>query len=408
MHTEAGVPRLPAAGHSFDLSDPAAYAAGSAHAEWRRLRQTEPVRLEIAPSGVPYWSFFSYRDCESILKDTATFSSASGTILASIGVPDPAGGRTLVLADPPDHTRMRRLAMHHLGPAAVRRRYETIRHGVSRLVKSLTLGEHDVMPTLRILPMIAIGPMTGLPEKDWESMVFHATGCIAPDDPAFTRGGTDETLLYAHSRLFHMIDAALRDGGANADGSLAAGLRSLAIGDRPMGRRDVMLNFYSTLIGGNTTTPHVAAHLLLRLAEQPELWEQVLDEPALVPALVEEGVRWTTPTHSLVRRVTSDVEIGGTRLHAGDWVSAWVASANRDESVFAAPYEFDPRRSPNPHLGFGRGAHFCIGTWAARSVLGALIEGLAERGLRFRLAGEPQHLKSNAINGITSMPMRFF
>ncbi|MCK2244207.1 MULTISPECIES: cytochrome P450 [unclassified Crossiella] len=396
MRTEPGPPL----DCPFDLADPAAYATGSAHGRWHRLRQTQPVRRDRTPSGVPYWSVFTHRDCATILLDTNTFSSASGTILDSIGAPDPAGGRTVVLADPPQHAQLRALTMRHLGPAAVRAHADAIRERVHRLVAALPLGEQDIMPALRRLPMLALGPLLDLPERDWDAMVFHAIGCIAPADPEFTRGSTTTTLQHTHAKLFHLIHTALRSGNAFADD-----LRSITLSGGPTSSRDVLLNLYSTLIGGNTTTPHVAAHLLLRLADQPELWDA---EPAHLPALVEEGVRWATPTQSLVRRVTTDIELGGRQLRAGDWVAAWVASANRDESVFPDPYRFTPGRPASAHLGFGRGAHYCAGAQAARLLLSSLIEELAHRRLRFSLVQEPQHLSSTAINGITTMPMRFF
>ncbi|GAA2796480.1 cytochrome P450 [Crossiella cryophila] len=394
MRTEPGLPP----DRPFDLADPAAYATGDAHGSWHRLRQTDPVRLDRTPSGVPYWSAFTHRDCARILRDTNTFSSTSGTILDSIGSPDPAGGRTVVLADPPQHAPLRALTMRHLGPAAVRGQADTIRERVHRLVADLTPGVHDVMPKLRRLPMLALGPLLDLPEQDWDALVHHAIGCIAPTDPEFANG----TLNHNHAKLFHLIRTALHTGNA-----FAADLRSLPLSGRPATSRDVLLNLYSTLIGGNTTTPHVAAHLLLRLADQPELWEAIRADPTQIPDLVEEGVRWATPTQSLVRRVTTDVELGGRQLRAGDWVAAWVASANRDEAVFPDPYRFTPGRPAHAHLGFGRGAHYCAGAQAARLLLGALIEELVQRGLRFSLAQEPQHLSSTVINGITTMPMRF-
>ena len=405
MRVETGVPPVPEPGQVFDLADPAAYAERSAHGAWLCLRSAEPVRLDRTQDGVPYWSFFSYAECETILKDTGTFSSVSGTILDSVGRPDPAGGRTMVLSDPPDHTPIRAVTLRHLGAKAVRREEHRIRAGVSRLVAAFVEGEHDVMPVLRRLPMAAIGPLLGLPERDWEAMTLHSIGCVAPEDPEFARGDTETTLLREHSRLIRLIDDVVR---APEACGFATDLRALTIGDGPAGRREAVLNLYSVLVGGNTTTPHVAAHLMLRLAEEPGLVHELRRSPGLVSGLVEESVRWTTPTHSLVRRVNTGAELGGVRLEAGDWVAAWVASANRDESVFDEPYEFRPHRAAGPHLGFGRGAHYCAGAWAARLLLRAFVEELLARGLDFRCVAEPRHLTSTVVNGVSTLQMRFF
>ncbi|WP_434447487.1 cytochrome P450 [Lentzea sp. E54] len=168
-----------------------------------------------------------------------------------------------------------------------------------------------------------------------------------------------------------------------------------------------MANVHSALVGGTTATLNTALHLLLHLARTPELWREVVEDRSLVPGLVDEAARWSTPARQLVRRVTADVEMAGAHLRAGDWVVAWLASANQDETVFADPDRFDPRRAPNPHLAFGLGPHFCVGAAAGRTVLGALVGELADSGVRFELAGPPHHLVSTVVNGITSLPMRF-
>jgi cytochrome P450 len=158
------------------------------------------------------------------------------------------------------------------------------------------------------------------------------------------------------------------------------------------------------VLGAHSTTPHVAAHTLRVLAGRPDLWAALVADRDLVPALVDEGSRWTSPTHHLVRRATTDVEIGGERIGAGDWVCAWVASANRDEQHFPDPYEFDPRRTPNPHLSFGAGVHFCIGTHLSRAALTMLFSLIVDR-LGHVEIGPPTHLRSNWINGLTSQPI---
>jgi cytochrome P450 len=163
-------------------------------------------------------------------------------------------------------------------------------------------------------------------------------------------------------------------------------------------------------MGASTTTPHTANQTLLALAERPATWERLRERAPLdlytVDNAIEEGLRWSTPTNHLMRRTTARVEIAGTEIAEGELVCAWVASANRDASVFKEPYVFDPWRSPNPHIAFGIGPHYCIGGPAARVALNVLLAQLLADFEGFEVTGEVTHLRSNFINGITRLPVR--
>jgi cytochrome P450 len=406
MRVEHGEPSTTAA--MFDLGAASAYTTASAHGLWRELRETEPVRCDVASNGTPYWSFFRYHECDVVVKDTALFSSEYGTILASVGAEDPAGGKTITLTDPPRHAALRRPPARRLGPAAVHRREADIRAEVVRLITPwFDGGEHDIAMVLRRLPMVVAGPLIGIPERHWDAVAFHSTASIAPEDARYASGrGVADTLRRAHHYLFSAFSDALNTCRGRPGDNVVSALLSTELDCGPLDEQSLLLNCYSFALGANSTTSHVAAHLLMVFAERPGVWQQIIDEPALIPTAVEEGVRWSSPTNHLVRRVTADTNLGGARLGAGDWVCAWVASANRDEAVFASPFRFDPRRSPNPHLGFGGGPHYCIGAPSSRLALQILLEELAQRRLRFTLSQCPTHLQSNWINGISSLPMR--
>ncbi|GGK78166.1 cytochrome P450 [Sphaerisporangium melleum] len=409
MRIDFGEPKPLDSLDGLRLHDPATYVAGCRHDVWLSLRRHRPVGRDHMPDGTPYWSFATYADCDKIVKDTATYSSEDGTILASVGVGDSAGGQTITLMDPPDHSAIRRPLMRTMRQSVVRRRADAVRAKVLRLIDPLLAGgEHDIARLMRLLPMVAAGDLLGIPEQHWETVAFNTTASIAPEDPEYAVGrDVGDTLRRVHHRLFAVFAETIETRRRDPGEDVVTALLGLEIGGRPIDDRRVMLNCYSVALGANSTTPHVACHTLLALAERPEIWRAVMADPALIPALVEEGARWTSPTHHLIRRVTADTELGGVRMAAGDWVCAWVASANRDEQVFDDPYAFDLRRAPNPHLGFGAGAHYCIGAPASRYALSVIFEELARRRVRFEVAGEVRHLYSNWINGITSLPMRF-
>jgi len=409
MLVEFGEPPPVASAEDVDTYDPGRYQAVGQHGLWRLLRATQPVRRDVAANGTPYWSFFRYHDCDAILKDAATFTSECGTILASVGADDPAGGKTITLMDPPGHTQLRRPASRCLGPATVRSRAEEIRRSVAEIVETvLETGTVDMAEVLRRLPMAVAGPLTGIAPEHWDSIAFSATASVAPDDPVFAIGrDAADTLRRAHHRLFSSFADTIQSCRARPGLDLVSELLVSEVGGRRLDDQRVLLNCYSFILGANATTPHVAAHLLIALADRPALWQEILDAPDLIESLIEEGVRWSSPTNHLIRRATRDVELAGVAMRESDWVCAWVASANRDEAIFADPYHFDARRSPNPHLGFGAGPHYCIGAPSSRLALRALLGELARQRVRFEVVGPPGHLRSNWINGITTLPMRF-
>jgi cytochrome P450 len=395
----------------IDLYDPAGFRTRDQHPTWRTLRVQAPVWWHDRKEGTGFWCVTRYADCEKVVKDHRTFSSEEGTILASVGVGDAAGGQTITLTDPPAHALIRVPAMRALGHAMVAKRSPAIRAKVAELIEPCEGGaEVDFARLMRRLPMVLAGQFMDIPEELWDDVALWAGACIAPDDPAYALGeSTEQTLRLAHHELFACFRELVRRRRANPGDDLVSmliGITDHRSGQgRPLDDWRVLLNCYSFILGANTTTPNVAAHTMLALIERPEIWPR-LTTPTALSGLVEEGVRWTSPTHHLVRRVSVDTTLGDTEIRAGDWVAAWVASANRDETVFDAPYTFDIDRSPNRHLGFGGGPHYCIGAPMSRLVLSVLFEELAGRFEGFTATAPPVHLHSNWINGLVSLPVR--
>jgi cytochrome P450 len=142
------------------------------------------------------------------------------------------------------------------------------------------------------------------------------------------------------------------------------------------------------------------------LCEHPDQLERLLREPELLPQAIEEMLRWVTPVMQFRRTAMRDIEIGGQLIREGDKLVMYYAAANRDPSVFEDPEAFDITRKPNPHLAFGTGTHFCIGSHMARLELRVAFQEILHRFPGLHLAGPVVRLQSNFINGIKSMPMR--
>jgi cytochrome P450 len=182
-------------------------------------------------------------------------------------------------------------------------------------------------------------------------------------------------------------------------------LTRMEVDGRPATDEEVLVNCYAFIMGANPTIPQAASHLVLLAGRQPEIWERVRARRTLLPTALEELLRWSSPVNHLLRKATEEVVIGEVVVPAGGLVAAWIASANRDEAVFADPDSFDPARQPNPHVAFGYGSHRCIGSAAARTGLRLLIDEMATAVKSIELGGEVRHLASNFLNGITSLPV---
>jgi len=404
----AGAPGCPVhRGAGVELVDGVIYRDGRAHEVWRVLRQRAPVSWHpVGDDG--FWSVTRHADAEFVLRDYATFTSERGTLLSLLGKGDPAGGRQMAATDPPRHKRMREPIQRALSIRCVDNDLDRIRRIVLGLLEPLGDGAtFDFAAAMAMLPMAVVGSMLGVPERDWPWLVRLTTSSIAPEDPAYRLPeGTEATLANAHRELFAYFQDVVseRRRSAVAGDDLISLLLDMELDGRRLGPSEILSNCYSLLLGANVTTAQPPTAALL---EQPGTgwWEELADHPDLVVSAVEEALRWASPTQHFMRYATRDVEIRGTPVCEGDAVVVWLASANRDEEVFAEPERFDIRRRPNRHIAFGVGSHYCIGHTVARATLRVLFAEMVSRFTDVRLAGPAERLQSNVVAGFTHMPI---
>ncbi len=390
----------------LDLYSAACYRDGRPHAAWRRMRAEAPVCRQLGPGGTPFWSVTRYDDVARVLRDGALFSSAHGTMLAELEG-DPAAGQAVNLMDGPRHAALRAPAFRMMSGAVVRRREPYLREQVRRLVAQIAgRGELDLARALSILPLVVAGDLLGIPRRYWPQTARWTMAAVAPEDPAYARGGVAETLAQAHLELLTMFTELVNIRRKEPGDDLVSLLVAMEHDGAPMTDPQVIANVYAFVMGAAITTPQVAAHLVVAAAAEPGLWHGLRSGRVPLAGLLEEALRWATPVNHLLRRATADTELGGRRIREGELVCAWLASADRDEDVFPDPYGFDPFRTPNPHLAFGYGPHHCVGAHLARATLAALIGELAERVEGFEVVGEVRHLESNFVNGVTALPVR--
>jgi cytochrome P450 len=371
---------------------------------WAALRDRAPLFRQELPDGRAFWSVTRYRDVCRVLGEHREFTSRRGSLLHQLGADDAASGLLLVATDPPRHSELRRplnAMFSASGLAATRGR---IRGAVRNVLEpALDGGEWDLAERVAMLPMAVAAEVMDIPEEHWPDLVTWSAMAAAPEDPAYAIGG-GATLLEAHHGLFGYFSREVdRRSGTGGDDAIRL---LMTMRDAELSREEVVVNCYSLLLGANATTPHTVTGTLLALAERPAAYRLAAAEPAAIPGLVEEGLRWSSAASSFLRHAVHDIEIAGGVVPAGDPVAAWIGSANRDAAVFHDPYRFDMTRNSNRHLAFGFGHHYCLGATLARITLQIFFEEFLGFFESLSLAGEPAHLASNFVAGYVRAPVR--
>ncbi|MFH7334830.1 cytochrome P450 [Streptomyces sp. KHY 26] len=391
-----------------DLFDPEFHASGDPHAVWAHLREHAPLHRQVLPDGRRFWSVTRYDDVCRVLGDHREFTSERGSVLTQLGHDDVSSGKMLVSTDPPRHGLLRRPLNRRLTARALADWEGRIRRAVTEFLSpALGGGVWDVAGRAYRLPMTVAGALMGVPEEDWDDLVRWTAMAAAPDDAEFSVGSGAATLAVAHHQTFDYFASQVRARRrAEPAEDLIGHLMSMSAGDAPLTDEEVIYNCYSILLGANATTPHTVSGTLLALSEHPDQLRKAAGDPAaVVPTLVEEGLRWTSPASSFLRYAVTDTELAGSRVAAGDAVAAWIGSANRDERVFTDPYRFDVLREDNRHLAFGHGPHYCLGAPLARITFRILFDEFFRVFRSVETAGPARHLRSVFIAGLTHLPV---
>jgi cholest-4-en-3-one 26-monooxygenase len=398
----------------IDLNDLDVFERGVPHEWFRRLRREAPVYWHEEPEGPGYWCITRYSDLKRISRDPATFSSERrGTLLRE---PDPAGlalVRNIMLnMDPPRHRRYRALVQKAFTPRMV----EGLRPRVVELVGEILdavieRGECDFVEELAApLPVLVICEMMGVPAEDRRRVYEVGNRLVGFDDPELQPDGrarSEQAGEQAMAEMF-LYAAKLREKAlAHPGPDLASALVRAELDGQRLTPEEFHFFFLLLLIAGNETTRTVTSNGMIALLEQPAELRALERDPSLVGSAVEEILRFSPAVHCFRRTATRDVAVRGVRIREGDKVILWYPSANRDEEVFAEPDRFDIRRSPNEHVAFGHGEHYCLGANLARMELREIFRGIATRIRGLEMTEAPRRLRSNFINGVKEMRVQF-
>ncbi|MFL5701320.1 MAG: cytochrome P450 [Ktedonobacteraceae bacterium] len=358
---------------------------------YEEKRESSPVNYN-AETGM--WSVFSYQDVQRVLSEHATFSSnyMGGGALSE----------SLIGMDPPRHRQLRNIVTQAFTPRTVARLVPRITAIVNGLLdQAIPRGKMDVVDDLAYpLPITVIAELLGVPSEDrnlfrrWSNAIV-STSAVVGLDPETEMG---EYFL----RMIKRRREEPKD-------DLISALLAAQIDDEHLSVTEVLGFCFLLLVAGNETTTNLIGNAMLCLDSYPQTWKQLRAEPALAPAAVEEVLRYLSPVQSMFRLTTSETTIGDRVIPAHKMVLAWIASANRDEQQFPDADTFDIRRTPNRHIAFGHGIHFCLGAPLARLETKIVLEALLERFSEIqRVQNVPlQRTDSFFLYGLKHIPITF-
>ncbi len=404
-----------------DITSHDTYVDGIPYETFAYLREHDPVHWTEEPDGGRgFWSLTKYDDVLLASRNTEVFSSRQGIRLEDMDAEETEARRTMMEMDAPEHTRLRRLVSRPFAPKSVAQYEDVVRELAVEVLDSLNGATefNFVKLVARELPMRMLGRLLGLPNDDLEWLVSRGDALIGNSDPDFTEFVVDQVDTSAYRllpfrspvavELFDYAERALEERRLKPTHDILSALLEPTNDGETLD--DLALkNFFTLMVAaGNDTTRYTMAGGLLALIERPELFASIpsmtIDERK---SLVDEMLRWTSVTMHFRRTITTDIEMGGKQLRAGDKVVLWFTSANFDGDQFERPDEFDPSRSPNNHVSFGlHSPHLCIGAHLARLELRVLFEEIAQRWQKVELVGKPERLRSNFISGIKDLPIK--
>ncbi|MDQ2637602.1 MAG: cytochrome P450 [Actinomycetota bacterium] len=390
----------------IDFTDLDNFADGFPHELFAVHRREAPVYwhepTEHTPDGEGFWSVATHAETFAVLRDPVTYSSVTGgdrpyggTLLQDLSI----AGQVLNMMDDPRHSEVRRLVSSGLTPRMIRRVEDDLRARARRLLDAVVPGEpFDFLVDIAAeLPMQMICILLGVPETE-RHWLFRAI------EPQFDFGGARSASLdqlsaeEAGSRMYTYGQELIASKRAKPTDDMLSAVANAA--DAELSDLELYLFFSLLFSAGAETTRNAVAGGLLALIDHPDQLAALRADLDQLPTAVEEMVRWTSPSPSKRRTATREAELAGIEIRAGQKVQVWEGSANRDAAVFTSPDTFDIARKPNPHLGFGHGAHYCLGANLARLELRVLFEEVLSRFSSARLVKPVEWTRSNRHTGI--------
>ncbi|WP_433667620.1 cytochrome P450 [Nocardia sp. CA-136227] len=405
-----------------DLTDLDLFANGFPYDEFARLREHDPVRwhppTEFTPGGEGFWVVSRYSDVVSAARDIKTFSSSHGgprTEGGGVLIDDlPVGlvaGVLLNMTDDPRHMHVRKLLSPPFTSRALAGHENELAVRAKAIVAgAIAQGECDFLQDVAAeLPLQATAMLLGVPQEDRHKLLEWTVASLdhVDRDP----GGTSPSLHKSMDEMYHYsVELLNSKRKCPADDVLSLAVHGKVPGldgvPAPLTELETSTLFSLLIAAGAETTRNSIALGMQALIDRPQVWHELRADRGLLSGAVDEMLRFTSVSTYNRRTATRDTELGGARIAAGDKVTLWWASANRDPAVFSNPDNFDIRRNPNPHVTFGIGGHFCMGAAFARILMRLVFNELLDHVAEPTSTGPLEYSRSNKHVGVRRMPVR--
>jgi hypothetical protein len=406
---------------------PKAYAEDKpVHDAFRWLRANNPLGKAELEGFYPFWIVSKHADILEVSRQNALFHSGDvATTFTSIEgdqtVRKMTGGsphllRTLVQMDAPDHPKYRVLTQSWFLPQNIRRLEDRIREIARAQIDHMAAlgGECDFVKDVALTyPLRVIMEILGVPEADMPRMLRLTQELFGAADPDLNRsqGEAQETSLddlqATIADFFAYFKAITDDRKAHPTADLATAIATGQIDGAPINDFEAMGYYVIVATAGHDTTSSSTAGAVWGMCQFPDAFAAVKADPALIPGLVDETVRWTTPVKHFMRSATEATRLRDRDIAKGDWLMLCYPSGNRDEEVFDDPDVFRPERAPNRQLSFGYGAHLCLGQHLARMEMRILFEELMPRLKSLDFNGQPSRSEGSFVAGPKRVPIRY-
>jgi cytochrome P450 len=371
---------------------------------FERLRREDPVHHSVHPEHGPYWSITKYNDILAIDSNHQDFSSERAITIA-----DPADDfqtPMFIAMDPPKHDAQRKAVSPALSPANLQNMEPLIRQRAGDILDSLPIGEtFDWVDKVSIeLTTMTLATLFDFPFEDRRKLTRWSDVITAPEGaPGF--GNEDERRAELFECVGYFTNLWNQRINAEPKGDLIS-MMAHSEATRHMDQMEFLGNLILLIVGGNDTTRNTMTGSVLALNQNPDQYKKLMQNPAILPSMVSETIRWQTPLAHMRRTAMRDVEFGGKSIKEGDKVVMWYVSGNRDEEVIANPnaYIID-RERPRQHVSFGFGIHRCVGNRLAELQLRVIWEEIMKRFPDIRVMAEPTRVASSFIKGYETLPV---
>ena len=379
------------------------------------FRASDPLPFIQSDSHKPFYIATKHADIIEIARQPDIFKNTQQSVLQTkeIEAAQAEQGnplRTLIHMDDPDHSKFRALTKAWFMPENLKRVEASVRliadETVDRMLESGP--ELDFVTEVAVwYPLRVIMSILGVPAADEALMLKLTQELFGADDPDMKREqAPDEDRMQTLIDFFNYFNALTASRRANPTDDVASVIANAQIDGAPIGELEAMSYYVIIATAGHDTTSSSTAGGMLALLEHPEELQKVINNPALMPLMVDEAIRWTSPVKHFMRYPERAYELRGKTIEAGSPVMLLYPSGNRDEEVFDRPQSFLADRRPNRHLAFGHGAHHCLGNLLAKMEIRFLYEAMFNRMKTFELIGEPRWVESTFVSGLKTLPVR--